>query len=163
MKGVELEMTKLKHLLVPTDGSEDSLKAASFGGDLARLLDAQLTVLLVQDERSVIAKAWNTGAGAASSASNRGSVEEARAAIEQDAMAHELSDTRAAVGDMSAGVNVVQIWGHPARDICRYAKENEVDLIIMGSHGRTGMKQLLLGSVSHAVVNMAGCAVTIVR
>ena len=156
-------MTKLKHILVATDGSEDSLKAASFGGDLARLLNAQLTILLVQDERSVIAKAWNTGAGKASSSSTRGSVEEARASMEKDAIAHELSDTRAAVGDVSAGLNVAQIWGHPAREICRYAKENEVDLIVMGSHGRTGMKELLLGSISHAVVNMAGCAVTIVR
>jgi nucleotide-binding universal stress UspA family protein len=163
LKGVELEMTKLKHILVPTDGSTYSLKAAAFGGQLARSLDAQLTVLLVQDERSVIAKAWNTGAGAAGNASKQGSVEEARAAIEKDALAHELSDTRAAVGDVSAGVNVAQIWGHPAHEICRYAKENAVDLIVMGSHGRTGMKELLLGSISHAVVNTAGCAVTIVR
>ena len=156
-------MTKLKHLLVPTDGSEDSLNAASFGGELARSLDAQLTILLVQDEKSVVSKAWNTGAGAAGLASTQGSVEDARTAIEQTALEHELSDTRAVIGDVSAGVNVAQIWGHPARDICRYAKENDVDLIVMGSHGRTGLKKLLLGSVSHAVVNTAGCAVTIVR
>jgi nucleotide-binding universal stress UspA family protein len=156
-------MTNLKHILVPTDGSKYSLKAASFGGELARALDAELTVLLVQDERSVIAKAWNTGAGAAGRAAAQGSVEEARATIEKDAIAHELRDTRASVGDVSAGVNVAQIWGHPAREICRYAKDNDVDLIVMGSHGRTGMKELLLGSISHAVVNTAGCAVTIVR
>ena len=156
-------MTELKHLLVPTDGSEHSLKAASFGGDLARLLDAQLTVLLIQDEASVISKAWNTGAGAANIFSTEGSITEARAALEKDAMEHELSDTRAAIGAVSAGLNVTQIWGHPARAICRYAKENDMDLIVMGSHGRTGMQELLLGSVSHAVVNTAGCAVTIVR
>jgi nucleotide-binding universal stress UspA family protein len=156
-------MTKLQHILVPIDGSEGSLKAASFGGNMASLLHAQLTILLIQDERSVVAKAWNTSANDSSLASPQGSVEEARAAIEQAALEHEFTDTRAAIGDVPAGVNIAQIWGHPARDICRYANENDVDLIVMGSHGRTGLKKLLLGSVSHAVVNTAGCAVTIVR
>lgn len=156
-------MTKLQHILIPIDGSEGSLKAASFGGSLASLLNAQLTVLLVQDERSVVAKAWNTPAGLSNIESPHGSAEDARAAIEQAGLEHELTDARAAIGDVPAGINVAQIWGHPARDICEYAKEHDVDMIVMGSHGRTGLKKLLLGSVSHAVVNTAGCAVTIVR
>ncbi len=79
-------MTKLQHILIPTDGSEGSLKAAVFGGDLARLVNAQLTILLVQDERSIVAQAWNSGAGASSVASSQSSVEEARASIEQAAI-----------------------------------------------------------------------------
>jgi len=156
-------VTKLQHILIPIDGSESALKAVSFGGTLASLLNAQVTVLLVQDERSVVAKAWNTPAGVSNIGSPQGSAEEARSAIEQAALEHEFTDARAALGETPAGVKVAQIWGHPARDICRYAKENDVDLIVMGSHGRTGLKKLLLGSVSHAVVNTAACAVTIIR
>jgi len=151
-------MTKLKHLLVPTDGSEHSLKAASLAGDLARLLDAQLTILLVQDEQAVLSKAWGGDTDSA-----QGSAEDARLTIEQSSIEHELNDTSAAAGAVSAGLNVVQIWGQAAQDICRYAKENQVDLIVMGSHGRTGIKKLVLGSISNKVVNTADCSVTIVR
>jgi nucleotide-binding universal stress UspA family protein len=73
-------------------------------------------------------------------AATQSSAEEARAAIEQAALEHEPSETRAAIDDVSAGLDVAQTWGHPARDKCRYTKENEVDLLVMGSHGRTGLK-----------------------
>jgi nucleotide-binding universal stress UspA family protein len=156
-------MTKLKHLLVPVDGSEGSMKAASLGGDLARKLDAELTVLLVHDEQAVVSHAWQAGDNDSGLASPLGSVEAARAAMEEASLQNELADAKTAVGDVSAGLKLVQIWGHPARDICLYAKENDADMIIMGSQGRTGLKRLLLGSVSHAVVNTADRAVTIVR
>ena len=156
-------MTKLQHILVPIDGSENSLKAAAFGGNLANLLDAQLTILLIQDERSVVSKAWDTPAGASNLGSELSSTKDARATFEQASIENELAAARNASGEVSKGINVAQIWGHPARDICSYAAENDVDLIVMGSHGRTGLKKLLLGSVSHAVVNTANCAVTVVR
>ena len=53
--------------------------------------------------------------------------------------------------------------GHVGDQICTFAKENDVDMIVMGSHGRKGIKRALLGSVSYSVVNQATCAVTIVR
>ncbi len=53
--------------------------------------------------------------------------------------------------------------GHVGDQICEFARDNNVDLIVMGSHGRTGIKRALLGSVSYSVVNQATCAVTIVR
>ncbi len=150
-------MLKPKHILVPTDGSEDSENAARFAGELARSFDARVTVLLVQDDRMLVPEAWGMAAGA------HGSVEEARAGLEANAEANELARTKQAAGDVPGGVAAVQTWGHAATEICSYAEANEADMIVIGSHGRSGVKRLLLGSVSHAVANSAPCSVTIVR
>ena len=53
--------------------------------------------------------------------------------------------------------------GPPARTIVDYAKANDIDLIVMGTHGRSGVKHLLLGSVSERVVRTAACPVLTVR
>jgi hypothetical protein len=48
-------------------------------------------------------------------------------------------------------------WGQPAIEIVRYAREHAIDLIAMGTHGRGGLKRLLLGSVAESVVRGAPC------
>ena len=53
--------------------------------------------------------------------------------------------------------------GNIAGEIVGQAKKNRVDLIVMGSHGRTGIRRLLLGSVAERVVRLASCSVLIVR
>ena len=153
----------LTHILVPTDGSECSLKAATFAGDLARQVEAKVTLLVVHDARSIVAEAWNTAAGPAEAASEKGAEAEARSSIEKYAEVNELAHTRVALGDVSGEIELAQVWGHPVAEICDFVADKNVDLIIMGSHGRSGLKGVLLGSVSHAVVNKAACAVTIVR
>lgn len=156
-------MSKIQHILVPTDGSEGALKAAAFAGDLARALNAKVSVLLVHDERAVIPEAWSAAIGQSATASATGAVEAARAAMEKNALNNELTNTRSALGDIASDVELAQMWGHPADDICRHANEHDVDLIVMGSHGRSGLKRAILGSISHSVVNSADCAVTIVK
>ncbi len=49
--------------------------------------------------------------------------------------------------------------GDPAREILRVAAENECDLIVMGTHGRTGLERVLMGSVAEAVSRKAPCPV----
>jgi nucleotide-binding universal stress UspA family protein len=51
------------------------------------------------------------------------------------------------------------IFGSPAQIIVDYAADNQYDLIVMGTHGRTGMAHLLIGSVAERVVRTAGCPV----
>ena len=51
------------------------------------------------------------------------------------------------------------IFGSPAQIIVDYAADNQFDLIVMGTHGRTGMAHLLIGSVAERVVRTAGCPV----
>lgn len=53
--------------------------------------------------------------------------------------------------------------GYPAAVIVSYAEEHGIDQIVMGSHGRTGVKRLLLGSVAEAVVRRSPVPVTVVR
>jgi nucleotide-binding universal stress UspA family protein len=51
------------------------------------------------------------------------------------------------------------VGGAPATEIVRYARDHPIDLIVMGTHGRTGMSRALLGSVAERVVRTAPCAV----
>ena len=50
-------------------------------------------------------------------------------------------------------------FGTPANQIVTYAKENDIDLIVMGTHGRTGFRRALMGSVAEVVVRKAECPV----
>ena len=65
----------------------------------------------------------------------------------------------------AAGVSYQQhvLVGHPADMIRRFAAENGFDEIVMGSHGRTGLLQLLMGSVATEVSEQAGTKVTLVK
>jgi len=58
--------------------------------------------------------------------------------------------------------NVIVVTGKPNRDILLYAEDNNVDLIVVGSHGRHGL-QLLLGSTANAILHKAKCDVLAVR
>ncbi len=56
------------------------------------------------------------------------------------------------------------LWGgEPAREIVRAAEDEQVDLIVMGTYGRSGLSRLLLGSVADRVVRTAPCPVVTVR
>jgi nucleotide-binding universal stress UspA family protein len=55
------------------------------------------------------------------------------------------------------------LYGDPASEIVRLAGEEQVDLIVMGTHGRTGLMRLLMGSVAEAVVRRAPCPVLTIR
>ena len=53
--------------------------------------------------------------------------------------------------------------GNPVDEINRFVDEKKVDLIVMGTHGRTGLQHLLVGSVAERVVRTATCPVLTVR
>ncbi|WP_235111848.1 universal stress protein [Acaryochloris sp. 'Moss Beach'] len=54
-------------------------------------------------------------------------------------------------------------FGNPRQEICDFAKEWNADLILMGSRGHSGVKELVLGSISNYVVHHALCSVMVVR
>lgn len=153
---------KFEHILVATDGSEGALKAAAVAGELASALNARVSVLFVQNEELILANAWGAGmpGGTAPGAM---SVDQIRDTLEQRARENELPKTVDALRMPEQSVEAAILWGHAAEEICRYAREHDVDLIVIGSHGRSGIREALLGSVSHAVANHAPCPVTIVR
>ncbi|MEZ6094353.1 MAG: universal stress protein [Pirellulaceae bacterium] len=55
------------------------------------------------------------------------------------------------------------MFGDPGSEITRFAKENDAGLIVISSHGRTGVSRLLLGSVAERVVRLAPCPVLVLR
>jgi nucleotide-binding universal stress UspA family protein len=59
-------------------------------------------------------------------------------------------------------VTIAMTSGVPAHAICAYAQRVRADLIVMGTHGRTGVRRLLLGSVAEQVLHKAGCPVLVV-
>lgn len=66
-------------------------------------------------------------------------------------------------GPQYAGVNIAVLLGEPAHGIANYAQEKHADLIVIPSHGRTGITRLLIGSVAERVVRLAHCPVLVLR
>jgi nucleotide-binding universal stress UspA family protein len=62
-----------------------------------------------------------------------------------------------------AGVEYILKEGNPVAEILRTAEENDCHLIVMGTHGRTGVRRLLMGSVAEAVMRKAACPVLTVK
>ena len=144
-------MMNLKTILVPSDFSECSDAALRYGLELARRFDARLHLLhVVQDP---LTQPW---AAEGFSAPLFEAVEKwQREAKARLAAAIPLSD----VGRVTVSATVA--W--PYAEILRYAAENDVDLIVMGTHGRSGVSHMLLGSIAERVVRHAPCPVLTVR
>jgi nucleotide-binding universal stress UspA family protein len=66
-------------------------------------------------------------------------------------------------GTSGVTVETRAVMGDPFWEICKAAEQNHADLIVMGSHGRTGLAHVLLGSVAERVVRHAPCPVLVAR
>jgi universal stress protein A len=128
----------LEHILVATDFGSSSLRAVHFAAELALRLEAQLTVLHVVQE--------------AGPQDDR----ERGAKRELDGFLEDLSR------GPTRSQGVIRI-GDPAREIVAYAHESECDLLVVGTHGRSGLSRLLLGSVAERIVRTSAVPVLSVR
>ena len=160
-------MIVLKRVLVPTDFSEASTAAVTYGVALARAFNAQLFLLHVvpsQDldiavERERVVE--ELLADTSSPAPPR--VEDVTRHVVREELGSILSpqdenDVHAEYVLRSEGV------GGPYLEIVRYAKDNDIDLIVMGAHGRSFVAHILtMGSVAEKVVRRAPCPVLTVR
>ena len=143
-------MITLKTILVPSDFSECSDEALRYGLELARRFKAQLHLLHVVQES---VQPWAAEGFAASMFEV---VEEWRQ--QADARLKALVPD----GDRDR-VTVVTTIATPYAEILDYAVNHDVDLIVMGTHGRGAMSHLLLGSIAERVVRRAPCPVLTVR
>jgi nucleotide-binding universal stress UspA family protein len=139
-----------RHILVPFDFSDGARLALAHAVASARTFHARLTLLHVV-HLPYLGSGFGPGEGLALETSL---VEEASSRL--GAIAGEVK--REGV----AAEAVVRI-GHPASDVVDVAYRGDTDLIVMGTHGRTGLKHVLLGSVAERVVRHAPCPVTVVR
>jgi nucleotide-binding universal stress UspA family protein len=143
----------LQRILVPTDFSKHSEVAMHYAVALAEKFAAQLFVLnVVQDLALFIPDAVAVAPPIAAP------VEQFLAAA-RDALERVIQ----AIDFGSVTVHREVREGTPFYEIIRFAKEKEVDLIVMGTHGHTGLTHVLLGSVTEKVVRKAPCPVLTVR
>ncbi|WP_254839167.1 universal stress protein [Natronomonas marina] len=137
-----------ERILFPTDGSEGAEAALEHAIDHAVTYDAALHVLYVVEENVPVLEAGDVTLLDALEAEGERILE---AASERA--------TAAGVGTVQATVG----GGSPYRTILEYAEDNDIDLIVMGTHGRRGIDRFLLGSVTEKVVRTADCPVVTVR
>jgi len=147
-------MILLKNVLVATDFSEGSDAALTYGRALARNFGATLHVLHVADDLST--RAAGAGEYLMDYADAQREIEDgARQRI--DALLSE-EDHR-----LCGAKGVVVRSGTPAWAIVEYAKNGGIDLIVLGTQGRSGFSHLMMGSIAEHVVRSASCPVLAVK
>lgn len=146
-------MIALKHVLVPTDFSETSDSALRYGKALAGAFGATLHVIHVIEEP--YGQPWAVEAyGFSLAALQEEWIKDAQARLATCVSAEERNTLHAVT---------TTVLGHPVMEVLRYANENNVDLIVMGTHGRGPLGHVVLGSVAERVVRKAPCPVLTVR
>jgi nucleotide-binding universal stress UspA family protein len=147
-------MTDLKKILVPTDFSEHSEHAAAYAVELARQYGAnQIHCIHVSD---IPADLLATSAYYMTGPSEQ-FVEQVRDEGRKGLDAFVKKNFK------DVPVKAVFLEGRPFVEIIRYARENEIDLIVISTHGRSGLKHALFGSVAEKVVRKAPCPVLVVK
>lgn len=89
-------------------------------------------------------------------------------ALSDEAVAQEAEEKQQRLNQVRPTVEGVRcerhfLQGDPAEAVLRFALEEGVDLIVVGSHGRTGLSRMLMGSVAEAIVRTAECPVVVVK
>jgi len=74
-----------------------------------------------------------------------------------------LENAKSALISEGISTDIIHLKGDPAHEILNFAKNNEQQLIIIGSRGLSGMKEMMLGSVCHKVSQLSSCPVLIVH
>lgn len=137
-----------KHILVATDFSDLSKAALRDAAMLGSAFDAKITVLHVFRESP------DSLPGNMVGYRSLGDVE--------GALREALDDIRKEHFEGRGGVDLV-VSTAPALAIAQYAQRNDVDLIVMGTHGRTGLSRMLIGSIAEKTTRIAHCAVWTAR
>jgi nucleotide-binding universal stress UspA family protein len=141
----------IQHIFVPTDFSPYADRAVDYAIALARTLQARLTLLHVMHLPQ-----WEMGEMSPSS------LDAYVQGREADAQ-HQMQTAQARVAHAGLPCDSAIIEGVPYRTIVDLAGNRAVDLIVMGTHGRTGLLHVLLGSVAERVVRLAPCPVLVTR
>lgn len=148
-------MNTPRTILVPTDFSVPSRAALEYAALLARPLDASIDVLHVWEVPAFVPPAafLEVNGGTESLVEIiRKSAEDALAGFVDDAKKRGIP-VRASFTEM----------GRPSHGIAEFARQHGYDLIVIGTHGRTGVSHALMGSVVERVVRHAPCPVLAVR
>ena len=141
-----------RKILLPSDFSDCSAEAAGAARRLAEVFGARLTILHVLDEPAALDPMFR---GEVPLELLRGRMER----YARDGMEAFVADHFRGTGNMETRI----VSGVPYREILREARESEAELIVIGTHGRTGVEHVIFGSTAERVVRMAPCPVLTIR
>ena len=144
-----------KHILISTDGSDVARKGVDHGLPLAKSVGARLTIVMVTERWPVYAgPEWMPGP-------TETAQYEAR---QKDAAMTVLAEVKAAADRLGVDAEAVHVPdAQPAEAIIATANKRQCNLIVMASHGRRGLRRLLLGSQTAEVVVSSAVPVLVVR
>ena len=145
-------MINLRRILVPTDMSAYSLAALEYASSFGVLYDARLFLLHVADEAPPVLSLPGQDGGA--EVYRRRTEEEATRSLLTFVESHISRDIRL--------TPVVRV-GAPADDIRRFADDEQMDLVVMATHGRTGLRHMVMGSIAEKVVRLSRVPVLTVK
>jgi nucleotide-binding universal stress UspA family protein len=143
---------RLQKILLPTDFSDYSAVATKYACELATKFDAELHVLHTLETHLASTPGFGMGLALPQY------ISESKAAAEKSLAS--VLDPK-----WSAGRTVIHavVFGPPKVEIIQYARKQNIDLIVLATHGRTGLPHVLMGSVAETVVRTASCPVLTVR
>ena len=147
-------MVTCKNILFSTDFSENAKVAVPVAVDLAKKYGATLHLVHVYPEAGHIAEFEAPVHGETGTTMVQPVGSEAEKKL--DALCEEISST---LGSCKGKL----LRGKPATEIVRYAKEADIDLIVMSSHGLSGLEHVLFGSTAERVLRESSCNVFIVK
>jgi nucleotide-binding universal stress UspA family protein len=143
---------EFKNILCPTDLSDASIRALTCAAAFARWYRSRLTVLHVVPTFDPIP----VGPG------NFNAAVQMVVPMSREEIVDEMRRFTTTAGIGSLDVNLIAEDGDPARNIVEHALAKTTDLVVMGTHGRSGFERLLIGSVAEKVVRKAPCPVLLV-
>jgi nucleotide-binding universal stress UspA family protein len=147
-----MKSTIFRTIMVATDGSDLVKRAVKLAVEIARLSKAKIyAVHVITLEGNSIFHSSN---------------EEQKKALKEQLKTESIKATDYVenVGRASnIGVESIILEGNPANEILNFAEQNDIDLIVMGTHGKTTIQRFLIGSVSENVVRHSKRAVLVVR
>jgi len=145
------EENHFKRILIATDGSKNAKRAASYGVNLAKIASAEVHALYVISTQHAVTtrtvKGWSEGFEEC--LTNKGRVA--------------IDDVEKLGKEAGVKVKPAFLKGIPAVKILEYAQENNIDLVVMGTQGFTGIKKFLIGSVAEKVVRHSRIPVMVIR
>ena len=141
-----------ERILVPVDFSDHSKKALAYAKEIADSYDANLQLLHIIED--TIHPAF--------SLSGKSSIFDLVPGIEEDCN-RRIKELIQETGISKENTEIIVKGGQAAHDIIKFAKDNLSDLVVIATHGLTGIENLLLGSVTEKVVRMASCPVFTVK
>ena len=151
---------RFQKILVCIDGSDKSLEAADYSISIAKNMNAQLIILNILETEP-----WLYGKNAyewASPEELNKVYENEKAKIQK--ILDDIKEKAKTVGiESKTKVLMIPRTEGTIKPILKYAEDEEIDLIVVGTRGRTGIKKMLLGSVASGVVTYAHCPVIIVK